>query len=53
MTLHDVRFTYRVNRTSLMRDVIATSAAIEVEPIAIEPLTDEERAEIEHEFAQQ
>jgi len=33
-----------------MRDIIATSAAIAVEPVQIEPLTDEERAEIEHEF---
>jgi len=34
-----------------MRDIIATSAAIEIEPTPIEPLTDEERAEIEHEFS--
>lgn len=34
-----------------MRDVIATSAAIVIEPTPIEPLTDEERAEIEHEFS--
>jgi NADH-quinone oxidoreductase subunit E len=33
-----------------MRDVIATSAAVDIEPGKIEPLTDEERAEIEHEF---
>ena len=34
-----------------MRDVIATSANVMVEPGQVEPLTDEERAEIEQEFA--
>ena len=33
-----------------MRDVIATSAAYDIQAGELEPLTDEERAEIEHEF---
>lgn len=33
-----------------MRDVIATSATYDIQPCQVEPLSDEERAEIEHEF---